>query len=125
VGRHLSENETTLIDQDGNRLLDQASKDVLAAELEKNAATGDSCRADASDQGFAASSFERGPDITLADDSISRAHAMIFYDQEGVGVVDLASKNGTFVDADRISCAIVADGHQIIIGNSSLRVSLS
>lgn len=40
--------------------------------------------------------------LVLADPSVSREHAVIFYDGSGWNVRDLSSRNGTTVDAKRI-----------------------
>ena len=118
VGRHLSDSETALIDRDGNRILDGAAVNILEEHLqEKVPDLG-------VNKGFSDESFERGPDIILADDSISRAHAMIFVDSSGVGVIDLASTNGTFVNNERISTALCKDGDSIGLGSSDLVVKL-
>ncbi|MEZ0314252.1 MAG: FHA domain-containing protein [Myxococcota bacterium] len=120
IGRHLSETETAFIDRDGNRVLDSAAADILSKHLKE--------RAPAATVGnmatFNASAFERGPDIIFADDSISRAHAMLFYDSGGVGIIDLASTNGTFINAERVGSALIADGDVIAIGNSELAVKI-
>lgn len=116
VGRHLSENETAFIDRDGNRVLDGPAADILTQHLrERSPAVGVSAP-----EKFSAETFERGPDIIFADDSISRAHAMVFYDGHHVGIIDLASTNGTFVNNERISSTMMADGDTVTIGNSEL-----
>lgn len=120
IGRHLSDAETAFIDRDGNRVLDGSAADILTGHLqERSPAVGTTPQEE-----FSGQAFERGPDIILADDSISRAHAMVFYDDSGFGVIDLASTNGTFVDNERINSALVATGKQISLGNSNLTVTL-
>lgn len=119
VGRHLSDAETAMIDRDGNRLLDSAAADILTKHLKDKApATGASAS-----ETFSATSFERGADIIFADDSISRAHAMVFYDETGIGIIDLASTNGTFVNSERVNSAMIGNGDSIAIGNSDINVS--
>lgn len=115
VGRHLSDSETAFIDRHGNRVLDQAAADILQQHLKDKAPP-----VTASAPEFRAEAYERGTDIILADDSISRAHAMFFFDGGGLGVIDLASTNGTFVNDDRIGAAFVREGDRIKIGQSEL-----
>jgi hypothetical protein len=119
IGRHLSENETALIGKDGNRLLDGPANDVLSKHLKTRApgTPGGAAR-------ISAESFERGPDVIFADDSISRAHAMVFFDPKGLGLIDLASTNGTFVNNERVTSAMVGDGDTLTIGNSELVVKM-
>lgn len=137
VGRHLSESETTLMDRDGNRLLDGASVDILTRHL-KDPVPGAEAAHVKSDEDlaeeealadpppeFSATTFERGPDVIFADDSISRAHAMIFYDDQNVGVIDLASTNGTYVNDERVTSTVIRDGDVVGIGNSDLSVGLT
>ena len=119
IGRHLSESETTLIDRKGNRTLDSQAAQPVTTHLQElspsPAATAPAASVDA---------FERGADIIFADDAISRAHAMVFCDTAGVGVIDLGSTNGTFVNAQRVGSAILKDGDVLTVGASSLTVQL-
>ncbi len=119
IGRHLSDAETAMIDRDGNRVLDSSAAEILSLHLKDKApATGTTAT-----ETFSATSFERGADIIFADDSISRAHAMIFFDQTGIGIIDLASTNGTFINEERVNSAMVATGDVIVIGNSDITIS--
>lgn len=118
VGRHLSESETAFIDRDGNRVLDQGAADIISKHLKEKAPP-----VTADEPEFRAEAYERGGDIILADDSISRAHAMAFFDGAGLGVIDLASTNGTFVNDERIGAAFVSDGDRIKIGQSEMQAS--
>ncbi len=119
IGRHLSDNETSFIDRDGNRVLEVDAAKLLEKHLKERAPLSSVSAAD-----FRASAFERGADIILGDDSISRAHAMVFFDQSGFGIIDLASTNGTFVNRERVGTALVASGDLIAIGNSELSVQI-
>src|SRR5690242_15021591 len=91
IGRHLSENETAFIDRDGNRVLDAAAAGILSDHLKERSPQPTSA---ISSEGFSVTAFERGSDIIFSDDAISRAHAMLFHDPTGVGIIDLASTNG-------------------------------
>jgi hypothetical protein len=125
IGRHLSENETTLIDRHGNRLLDAPSVDILTKHLKGRAPdVGTMPPKNNAAAKLSANTFERGADIILADDSISRAHAMVFFDETSVGIIDLASTNGTFVNNERVSSAIVSEGDVITIGNSDVEIKI-
>jgi two-component system response regulator HydG len=57
-------------------------------------------------------------DIVLADPLCSRVHAVVFYDSEGWKVRDEDSRNGTFLDRNRIDEAILDDGSIIRVGSS-------
>ena len=55
-----------------------------------------------------------GCDVTVADGSVSRLHARLVADEEGVYVEDLGSANGTFVDGQRTRGRVrLADGQQV------------
>lgn len=61
-----------------------------------------------------------GTDITLADEGISREHALILYD-EGAGsfsVEDLQSTNGTQVNGKRVRSATLQHGDELRIGRT-------
>lgn len=64
--------------------------------------------------------FRRTSDIVLDDVSVSRLHAMIFYDDIGVGVLDLVSKNGTFVNGEEIESRLLRKGDTIELGESKI-----
>ena len=119
IGRHLSESETMMIDRDGNRLLDGQAADLVTKHLKDKSPLAKKVGAD-----FSVNAFERGPDIIFTDDSISRAHAMIFYDKSGLGVIDLASTNGTFLNSERVGSALVKDGDVVTVGKSDMTVKL-
>ena len=123
IGRHLAESETALIDRAGNRVLDGATHAVLTEHLKSHGHSETSPAADMST--FDATAFERGPDIIFADDAISRAHAMIFCDASGPGIIDLASTNGTFVNEKRVESVLMAHGDVLVLGGSALAVKIT
>ena len=50
-------------------------------------------------------------------ESVSRHHCVLLVDGDTVFVRDLGSRNGTFVNGDRIMCEKeLADGDQLVIG---------
>lgn len=62
--------------------------------------------------------FNRLPDLILNDPLVSRLHAMLFHGVEGAGVLDLVSKNGTFVNEKEVESKQLSEGDQIEIGHS-------
>ena len=119
IGRHLSENETSFIDRDGNRMLDAAANQLMAEQLGQRQANREAPPAAPK---LALSAFERGPDVIFADDAVSRAHAMLFFDPHGVGIIDLASTNGTFVNNRRVSLTMLQDGDVVTLGGSEMSI---
>jgi adenylate cyclase len=67
----------------------------------------------------------RSPDcqIVLKDFGISRQHARIFVDDEGVRITDLKSKNGTQVNGVQVMEAPLNDGDKILLGKFQLVLS--
>lgn len=69
---------------------------------------------------------EEEVDVSLLDDRISRRHARLVIDDEGVWLEDLESRNGTYLNGERLSSRRrVRDGDKIQLGaRSILRFSL-
>jgi FHA domain-containing protein/uncharacterized protein DUF1707 len=55
-------------------------------------------------------------DLVVADDSVSRRHAMLFRDGDRVIVTDLGSSNGTFVNGRWVTQAEVRPGDTLQLG---------
>ena len=59
--------------------------------------------------------------IRVRDDDVSRQHCRIEPSQEGWIVIDLGSKNGTFVGSDRVDRHVLKDGDEMRIGPATLK----
>jgi diguanylate cyclase (GGDEF)-like protein len=59
-------------------------------------------------------------DISLHDDGVSRAHARIWIDDEGVRIEDLGSRNGTYCNGVRIEKTPLSDGDKIQVGRTTI-----
>lgn len=66
----------------------------------------------------------RGADLVLAEPTISRAHAAIGCDREGLFLEDLGSTNGTLLNGERRSRSRLRDGDQIQMGKLYLSVRI-
>jgi pSer/pThr/pTyr-binding forkhead associated (FHA) protein len=66
----------------------------------------------------------RTAEMTLAEPTISRAHAAIGYDGHGFFVQDLRSTNGTMVNGERRERASLTNDDEIQMGRLRLRVRL-
>lgn len=64
--------------------------------------------------------FRRAPDVVLKDHTLSRLHAMIFFDTIGIGILDLVSKNGTFVNGEEIESRLLKKGDTIELGETKI-----
>ncbi len=63
-------------------------------------------------------------DVVLADRSVSRFHCEILLEQGQARIRDLESRNGTWLDRTRVVEAFLADGAELRLGRTVLRVSL-
>lgn len=66
--------------------------------------------------------FEREDDLDLADDAVSQTHAMVFADEAGVTLVDVASTNGTYVNGRRVQEAELVAGDLLRVGETRIEV---
>lgn len=57
-----------------------------------------------------------GCDLVLPHESVSRRHAEIQVSADGVAVVDLGSRNGTYIDDERVSTADLSVGQKVQFG---------
>ena len=66
-------------------------------------------------------------DITLVDESISREHAIILYDEESdtFTIEDLQSTNGTKVNGKSARSAPLSDGDEIEVGSTRFKLTLA
>jgi adenylate cyclase len=62
-------------------------------------------------------------DIPVFDPTISRRHARLATDEEGIEVSDLGSSNGTFVNGARVEKARIATGDVVSFGKVSFRIT--
>lgn len=68
--------------------------------------------------------FIRNTDIFLDDRSISRAHAVFYHDGEDVWVLDLVSKNGTYVNGREVERAKLKHNDVVSLGTVGVKVKL-
>ncbi|HET7745921.1 MAG TPA: DUF4388 domain-containing protein [Vicinamibacteria bacterium] len=66
----------------------------------------------------------RNNDIVIADPKVSSFHARVDRTPEGFVVVDLKSRNGTFVNGKKIETALLETGAEVRLGTARLRYVL-
>lgn len=59
-------------------------------------------------------------DIRFDDPTVSRRHALVVRQPDGVRVLDDRSLNGVFVNGDRIEWRALQDGDQLVVGRHTL-----
>ena len=59
-------------------------------------------------------------DLRFDDPTVSRRHALIVRQADGVRVLDDRSLNGVFVNGERVEWRVLADGDEIVVGRYRL-----
>ncbi|MBI5299089.1 MAG: FHA domain-containing protein [Deltaproteobacteria bacterium] len=110
--------KTTVLNVDWALSLDEETKSLvlqyISQQFRKPQATQEAAHADQ------LGAFKRAPDVVLKDQTLSRLHAMIFFDDIGIGILDLVSKNGTFVNAEEIESRLLKKGDTIELGETKI-----
>lgn len=120
VGRSIDELESTRVfDASGVVGLDDSTKQVVMTYVTQQFQGGKSTDSAA---GGDIGAFRRLPDLSLSDGAISRLHAMMFHGPNGVGILDLVSKNGTFVNGVEVESKFLQESDVVTIGGSKLRI---
>jgi predicted nucleic acid-binding Zn-ribbon protein len=60
-------------------------------------------------------------DVRFDDPTVSRRHALVVRQADGVRVLDDRSLNGVFVNGERVEWSTLADGDEILVGRHRLR----
>jgi hypothetical protein len=61
-------------------------------------------------------------DLVLIEDMVSRKHAILTLAPNGITIADLGSRNGTFVNGEKVRRAHLKEGDRILIGTSILKL---
>lgn len=69
--------------------------------------------------------FKRDADYLLDDAVISKRHALLYHDEQGVCVVDLVSKNGTYLNGREIEHTRLRHHDILSLGGTSLRMAIT
>jgi transcriptional regulator with GAF, ATPase, and Fis domain len=65
-----------------------------------------------------------GNDLKLSDPAVSRHHCTLHADERGLLLVDLGSRNGTFVNDVELTSGYVRSGARVRIGQSTIQVQV-
>ena len=60
-------------------------------------------------------------DIRFDDPTVSRRHALVVLQDDGVRVLDDRSLNGVFVNGERVEWRILRDGDEVVVGRYHMR----
>lgn len=108
---------TAVVSQGERRRLDAEDQRRIGEHLKERGATPG--KVGARDR---VDSFERENDLDLADDAVSQTHAMVFVDEAGVSLIDVASTNGTFVNGRRVTEAELVAGDLLRVGETRIEI---
>ena len=64
-------------------------------------------------------------DIVCDGEFISRQHALLIRDKDSIVVIDLKSKNGTFVNSQRVSSRVLRDSDIVAIGEHRIKLEFA
>jgi hypothetical protein len=119
IGRSLDDlNKTEVFSLDFTMSLDDFTKKLILNYVSQKYHTEQ--KSDQETAGDKIGGFKRLPDLILNDPAISRLHAMMFHDEKGAGILDLVSKNGTYINGDEIESKTLQDGDLIAVGNTKM-----
>lgn len=107
-------NKTAIMNMDMLLVLDEGTKGIVQQYIRKQ--FGSVADVTTGETGH----FRRSSDVVIEDSSVSRLHAIVFYDGIKVGVLDLVSKNGTFINGREVESHILKTGDVIEIGDTKL-----
>jgi predicted RNA-binding Zn-ribbon protein involved in translation (DUF1610 family) len=95
----------TELDEPGQYVAYQADSDVVAFALERE---------------WTRIGRSLAADIRFDDPTVSRRHALIVRQPDGLRVLDDRSLNGVFVNGERVEWSTLADGDEVVIGRHHL-----
>ncbi len=122
IGRSLDDiNKTQVFSMETTVPLDDFTKKLVLGYLGKK--TGKAIPQTASVEG-GFGSFKRLSDLVLNDPATSRLHAMIFNEENGAGILDLVSRNGTYVNGQEVESRPLQEGDMIEIGATKILFTL-
>ncbi len=123
IGRSIDDiNKTQVFNMEPTVPLDDFTKKLVLNYLSKKRGKPSKSLPNAEN---AFGSFKRLPDLVLNDPAVSRLHAMIFYDESGAGVLDLVSRNGTYVNGQEVESRSLKEGDLIEIGATKILFSMA
>lgn len=121
VGRSIGDTtKTAVINVDWALSLDEETKGLILQYISQQFRKPQPVLKEAPSRPDQLGTFRRSPDVVLKDMTLSRLHAMIFYDDIGVGILDLVSKNGTFVNGEEIESRLLKKGDTIELGETKI-----
>ncbi len=110
-------NKTTAFNVDLALALDDGTRSLIlqyiGKQFQRNAGDGKAT-------GERLGLFRRVPDVVFSDPSLSRLHAMLFSDGENVAILDLVSKNGTYINGQEVESRMLSRGDAIEVGDTTI-----
>lgn len=107
---------TAIVPHGEQRRLEREDQRLVAEHLRKRATPGlHGARNEVA-------AFDRAGDVELNDEAVSQTHAMVFVDEAGASVVDVASTNGTWVNSDKVGESAIVVGDLLRVGETRMEI---
>lgn len=120
IGRSITDpNKTAMFNVEVSLALDEGTKGLIQHYIGKQFKEVKKGEAPPAASGVTGP-FKRTSDVIIDDMAISRLHCMVFYGETGVGVLDLVSKNGTFVNGEEVESRLLKKGDMIEMGETKI-----
>lgn len=107
---------TAIVSHGEQRRLEREDQRLVAEHLRKRAAPG------LIGARHEVAAFVREEDLELNDEAVSQTHAMVFVDEAGASVVDIASTNGTWVNSDKVSESAIVLNDLLRVGETRFEI---
>ena len=107
---------------DAGHLAEEARRQIDAPGTYLAFEDGDTVRVVALDREWTRIGRSLAADVRFDDPTVSRRHALIVRQADGVRLVDDRSLNGVFVNGERVEWRMLRDGDELVVGRHRLRV---
>lgn len=109
---------TAVVSQGERRRLEREDQRLMSEHLQRRATPGKvGARSEIA-------SFIRDSDLDLNDEAVSQTHTMIFCDEAGASLVDVASTNGTWVNGNRVKESELVSGDLVRVGETRIEIKV-
>ncbi|MBF0105935.1 MAG: FHA domain-containing protein [Deltaproteobacteria bacterium] len=124
VIQNISENTYTKINRDSQNLVEKCFSKPVKTNTNTAIHQADRMTVQQQDKQLLGN-FIRDFDFLIDEPSVSRAHAVVYQDEEGVHLIDLVSKNGTYVNGREVEKRRLKNNDVINLGKAAMCIHIS